>query len=110
MGAVAERYRERAPLPVLGGFVRCVWTGVVPPAGERAGSVLPDGCSDIVWTAGRSPWVAVAIGLLLAVRFGAVPRFARNGLAVSSLLLLSSAYAPPKLPLARPGTAESRLI
>ncbi len=39
-------YRELAPPPDLAGLLACVWLS----RSSGAGAILPDGCSDIVWT------------------------------------------------------------
>jgi AraC-like DNA-binding protein len=53
----APGYREYPPPASLRGAVDCAWTTVVP---SRAAPtvVLPDACSDLIWQAGRGPFVA----------------------------------------------------
>ena len=46
-------YRERPATGVLA----CVWVRVAGQEGERT-DVLPDGCSDLIWTPGRGAFVA----------------------------------------------------
>jgi AraC-like DNA-binding protein len=47
-------YRELPPPAPLRGAVACVWAR----RGESGVRVLPDGCADVVWTAGRGVVVA----------------------------------------------------
>lgn len=49
-------YRELAPAPELGDYLHCGW--VIEPDGSRSEAILPDGCIDIVWRAGRGVIVA----------------------------------------------------
>ncbi|MGH2960587.1 MAG: DUF6597 domain-containing transcriptional factor, partial [Solirubrobacterales bacterium] len=48
--APSERYRELSPPPDLREHVRCGW--MLGPVSGEAGTVLPDGCMDIVWREG----------------------------------------------------------
>ena len=48
-----EGYRE-LPAP---GALACLWVRVAGEGGERT-DVLPDGCSDLIWSAGRGAFVA----------------------------------------------------
>lgn len=48
-------YREWAPPAALAPAVACLWTHRVEDA---PGSVLPDGCSDLIWRAGDGAFVA----------------------------------------------------
>ena len=48
------RYREFRPRSELSGVAVCAWERTVPRVGAPATSrVLPDGCVDLVWRAGR---------------------------------------------------------
>jgi AraC-like DNA-binding protein len=52
-------YRESAPPAQLADYLRCLWTETTSDRPEHPGVlVLPDGCIDIVWTAGSPPIVA----------------------------------------------------
>ena len=44
--------------PRCGDAVACLWAQVTPEGGSRAGLVLPDGCTDLVWEQGRGAFVA----------------------------------------------------
>jgi AraC-like DNA-binding protein len=45
--ALASNYLERAPLPSLASVVACTWRRLHLPT--DGGSVVPDGCMDILW-------------------------------------------------------------
>lgn len=45
---IVRVYREFAPPPDLAAHVACVWTSV-----SRGGTILPDGCVDLVWRGDR---------------------------------------------------------
>ncbi|MEA2703190.1 MAG: hypothetical protein QOD63_1135 [Actinomycetota bacterium] len=74
-------YREWAPPSGLGGAVACVWARVAANAPEPTSTlVLPDACSDLIWSAGRgvhvagpdtAPWLSQLDpgGVLVGVRF-----------------------------------------
>ncbi|MFY9930104.1 MAG: DUF6597 domain-containing transcriptional factor, partial [Streptosporangiaceae bacterium] len=51
-------YFEWRPPPALRHAVACVWAQVTMAAAGRAGLVLPDGCSDLIWEQGRGAYVA----------------------------------------------------
>lgn len=51
-------YFEWRPPPALRHAVACVWAQVTTAAAGRAGLVLPDGCSDLIWEQGRGAYVA----------------------------------------------------
>jgi AraC-like DNA-binding protein len=55
---VEHTYRELAPPPHLAPYLRCFWTETTGDR-QQPGTlcVLPDGCIDIVWIAGRPPMV-----------------------------------------------------
>ena len=53
---LAPGYRELAPPPRLRSSVACVWVRVAPEPGDVL--VLPDACSDVIWTQGRGTHVA----------------------------------------------------
>ena len=42
-------YEERAPAADLAGVLRCSWTRIT----AGSGTVLPDGCLDLMWVAGE---------------------------------------------------------
>ena len=53
-------YHELPPPADLAAYLRCLWTETTSDRAEQPlVSVLPDGCIDVVWVAGRSP---VAVG------------------------------------------------
>jgi AraC-like DNA-binding protein len=62
---IATGYREWAPPPALRSVLACLWSSRTPdrpgtpadPSGQ-ATLVLPDGCSDLIWTQGGSAFVA----------------------------------------------------
>ncbi len=52
-------YREWLPAAELRRTITCFWVSVVPPgAGPSVTTVLPDGCSDLIWQSGRGAYVA----------------------------------------------------
>jgi AraC-like DNA-binding protein len=53
VSALRPGYREQA----AHGALACAWVRVVGEEGERT-DVLPDGCSDLIWSAGRGAFVA----------------------------------------------------
>ena len=53
----AGYFEWRSP-PALRHAVACVWAQVTTAAAGRAGLVLPDGCSDLIWEQGRGAYVA----------------------------------------------------
>jgi AraC-like DNA-binding protein len=84
-------YRERPGL----GLLDCLWVRVVGAEGART-DVLPDGCSDLIWRAGRGAFVAgpdtgpVAVtsmpgSVLLGIRFRPGAGGAALGLPLSEL-------------------------
>ena len=90
-------YREYAPPASLARAVSCLWVGVTPGAGAPPTRVLPDACTDLIWTAGRGvslagpdtgPVIApVPPGTVLAgVRFRPGAGGAALGLPLSALL------------------------
>ena len=60
MNAVARPvgYTEWPAPAALRDAVACLWAQVTGPGGDRAGLVLPDGCTDLVWEPGRGAFVA----------------------------------------------------
>ena len=73
-------YTEWPAPAALRDAVACLWAQVTAPDGDRAGLVLPDGCTDLVWEPGRGAFVAgpdtgpvattmVAGTVILGVRF-----------------------------------------
>jgi len=121
---VEHTYREIPPPAPLREHVLCLWTETTsdrqPPGSMR---VLPDGCIDVVWTAGQSPHVA---GPATTAAFPDIPpgstlvaaRF-RPGMAATILGVPAHELADAEVPLAalwgdrraRPGGrfGESRL-
>jgi len=55
---LAPGYAEWAPPAALRGAVACLWVTVVPDDAARAGLILPDACSDLVWEQGIGGSVA----------------------------------------------------
>jgi AraC-like DNA-binding protein len=51
-------YAEWAAPAELRHAIACLWAQVTPDRGDRAGLVLPDGCSDLIWESGRGGYVA----------------------------------------------------
>jgi AraC-like DNA-binding protein len=52
-------YREWLPPACLRDAVACYWVSVTPVDHSPAvGSVLPDGCSDLIWQSGRGAFIA----------------------------------------------------
>jgi AraC-like DNA-binding protein len=56
--ALPPGYTEWPAPAALGDAVACLWAQVTPEGGSRAGLVLPDGCTDLVWEQGRGAFVA----------------------------------------------------
>jgi AraC-like DNA-binding protein len=54
---LAPGYAEWAPPAALRGAVACLWA-VVPDDADRAGLILPDACSDLIWEQGIGGSVA----------------------------------------------------
>lgn len=50
IAASAGVYRQRPPLPSLAAHFHCVWAHHLPAGFSRPVAVLPDGCSDIIWS------------------------------------------------------------
>lgn len=55
---LAPGYAEWAPPAVVRGAVVCLWACVVPDDGDRAGLIVPDACSDLIWEQGTGGSVA----------------------------------------------------
>ncbi len=53
---VEPAYREWAPPPDLAEAVACLWTHRI--SGAFSGTVLPDGCTDLIWRQGAGAFVA----------------------------------------------------
>ena len=98
-------YREQPPPSSLAAHLRCLWvetTGDGQPAGTMR--VLPDGCIDLVWIAGRE---STAVGPATRAAFPIIPpgstlvgaRFA-PGMAAGVLGAPADALADLDLPLA----------
>jgi AraC-like DNA-binding protein len=56
--ALPAGYTEWAAPAALRGAVVCMWAQVTTSGADRAGLVLPDGCTDLVWERGRGAFVA----------------------------------------------------
>jgi AraC-like DNA-binding protein len=56
--ALSAGYTEWPAPAALRNAVACLWAQVNDPGAERAGLVLPDGCTDLVWEQGRGAYVA----------------------------------------------------
>lgn len=51
-------YTEWLAPAAFRGAVACLWSQVTTEDGDRAGLVLPDGCTDLIWEQGRGAFVA----------------------------------------------------
>ncbi len=56
--ALPAGYTEWAAPAALRGAVACLWAQVITEDADRAGLVLPDGCTNLVWEQGRGAFVA----------------------------------------------------
>jgi AraC-like DNA-binding protein len=56
--ALLVGYTEWAAPATLRDAVACMWAQVTTSGADRAGLVLPDGCTDLVWEQGRGAFVA----------------------------------------------------
>ena len=56
--ALSAGYTEWAAPATLRDAVACLWAQVTPSGADRAGLVLPDGCTDLIWEQGRGAFVA----------------------------------------------------
>jgi AraC-like DNA-binding protein len=56
--ALPAGYTEWAAPGALRGAVACLWAQVTTADADRAGLVLPDGCSDLIWEQGRGAYMA----------------------------------------------------
>ena len=56
--ALPPGYTEWPAPAALRDAVACLWAQVTDSSAERAGLVLPDGCTDLVWEQGRGAFVA----------------------------------------------------
>ena len=56
--ALPAGYTEWAAPAALRDAVACLWAQVTASGADRAGLVLPDGCTDLVWEPGRGAFVA----------------------------------------------------
>jgi len=56
--ALPPGYAEWPAPAVLRHAVACLWAQVTDSSAERAGLVLPDGCTDLIWEQGRGAYVA----------------------------------------------------
>ncbi|MDW3687515.1 helix-turn-helix domain-containing protein [Cupriavidus sp. CV2] len=53
LAGTVGRYCEAQPRPELQPHFRCVWTSALPAGHAGAIAVVPDGCVDVLWRAGR---------------------------------------------------------
>ena len=51
-------YAEWQPPAALRGVVACLWAGVAPDGAGHDDLVLPDGCSDLIWSQGAGGYIA----------------------------------------------------
>ena len=56
--ALPPGYIEWPAPAALRDAVACLWAQVTADGAERAGLVLPDGCTDLIWEQGRGAYVA----------------------------------------------------
>jgi len=56
--ALPPGYTEWPAPAALRDAVACAWAQVTDSSAERAGLVLPDGCTDLIWEQGRGAYVA----------------------------------------------------
>jgi AraC-like DNA-binding protein len=56
--ALPPGYTEWPAPTALRPAVACMWAQVTDSSAERAGLVLPDGCTDLIWEQGRGAYVA----------------------------------------------------
>jgi AraC-like DNA-binding protein len=97
-GSITGMYTERAPAAELAGHLRCSWTRQT----SGSGSVLPDGCLDLMWISGElvvagPDTVAYRSELAAGAEIAAV-RF-RPGAAPAVLGLPASALRDQRVPL-----------
>ncbi|MDP9891610.1 AraC-like DNA-binding protein [Variovorax boronicumulans] len=57
IGGSVGQYREDAPPPGLQAHFQSIWTSVLPDSHAGDIAIVPDGCVDLIWRAGRL-WVA----------------------------------------------------
>jgi AraC-like DNA-binding protein len=55
---LAAGYREWLPPASLRDSVACYWVSVTPRHGPAVASVMPDGCTDLIWQSGRGAFIA----------------------------------------------------
>lgn len=53
IAGVTGQYREDVPRPGLQAHFQCIWTSVLPDPHAGGIAVVPDGCVDLIWRAGR---------------------------------------------------------
>ena len=58
MTALPPGYSEWPAPAGLRHAIACLWAQVNPDGSDRAGLVLPDACSDLIWEQGRGAFVA----------------------------------------------------
>ncbi len=56
--ALPVGYTEWPASPALRDAVACLWAQVTAENADRAGLVLPDGCTDLIWEQGRGAFIA----------------------------------------------------
>jgi AraC-like DNA-binding protein len=90
-------YREIAPPPDLAAHVACVWTSV-----SSGGTILPDGCVDVVWRGDRLVVAGPQTGPMVSDVPAGTPVFGvrfRLGAAGVALGLPASEFADLNVPL-----------
>lgn len=50
MASSAGNYQEQSPVAPLADHFRCIWTHSLPSGFDKRVAVVPDGCSDIIWS------------------------------------------------------------
>jgi len=110
-------YTEWEAPAALRGAVACLWAQVNDSSAERAGLVLPDGCTDLIWEQGRGTYVAgpdtgpvattmAAGAVILGVRFRPSAGGPALGIPLSELRDLRADLADLRPPQARQLTAS----
>ena len=110
-------YTEWGAPAALRDAVACLWAQVNDSSAERAGLVLPDGCTDLIWEQGRGTYVAgpdtgpvattmAAGAVILGVRFRPSAGGPALGIPLSELRDLRADLADLRPPQARQLTAS----
>ena len=115
--ALPSGYTEWEAPVGLRDAVACLWAQVNDSSAERAGLVLPDGCTDLIWEQGRGTYVAgpdtgpvattmAAGAVILGVRFRPSAGGPALGIPLSELRDLRADLADLRPPQARQLTAS----